>query len=114
MSDLVNQSQNINELKFTTNSVATGEFVYSINKASNEIIIGGDNLIKIFQMDKSEEREKDIEKDINCILYENNKIFFNQEEKLYMVDYPSLENMSLLTTLSSNISNILYFKRKQK
>ena len=108
MSDLVNQSQNINELKFTTNSVATGEFVYSMNKTSNEIIIGGDNLIKIFQMDKSEEREKDIEKDINCILYENNKIFFNQEEKLYMVDYPSLENMSLLTTLSSNISNILY------
>ena len=108
MSDIINQNQNINELKFTTKSVATGEFVYSINKSSNEIIIGGDNLIKIFQMDKSDEREKDTEKEINCILYENNKIFFNQEEKLYMVDYPSLENMSLLTTLSSKISNILY------
>jgi len=108
MSDLTKQNQNTNELKFTTNSVATGEFVYSINKTTNEIIIGGDNLIKIFQMEKSDEREKDIEKEINCILYENNKIFFNQEEKLYMIDYPSLENMNLLTTLSSKISNILY------
>ena len=108
MSDLTKQNQNTNELKFTTNSVATGEFVYSINKTTNEIIIGGDNLIKIFQMEKSDEREKDIEKEINCILYENNKIFFNQEEKLYMIDYPTLENMNLLTTLSSKISNILY------
>ena len=108
MSDLTKQNQNTNELKFTTNSVATGEFVYSINRTTNEIIIGGDNLIKIFQMEKSDEREKDIEKEINCILYENNKIFFNQEEKLYMIDYPSLENMNLLTTLSSKISNILY------
>ena len=108
MSDLTKQNQNTNELKFTTNSVATGEFVYSINKTTNEIIIGGDNLIKILQMEKSDEREKDIEKEINCILYENNKIFFNQEEKLYMIDYPSLENMNLLTTLSSKISNILY------
>ena len=108
MSDLTKQNQNTNELKFTTNSVATGEFVYSINKTTNEIIIGGDNLIKIFQMEKSDEREKDIEKEINCILYENNKIFFNQEEKLYMIDYPRLENMNLLTTLSSKISNILY------
>ena len=108
MSDLTKQNQNTNELKFTTNSVATGEFVYSINKTTNEIIIGGDNLIKIFKLEKSDEREKDIEKEINCILYENNKIFFNQEEKLYMIDYPSLENMNLLTTLSSKISNILY------
>lgn len=54
MSDLTKQNQNTNELKFTTNSVATGEFVYSINKTTNEIIIGGDNLIKIFQMEKSD------------------------------------------------------------
>ena len=103
MSDLTKQNQNTNELKFTTNSVATGEFVYSINKTTNEIIIGGDNLIKIFQMEKSDEREKDIEKEINCILYENNKIFFNQEEKLYMIDYPSLENMNLIYYITRNL-----------
>ena len=38
MSDLVNQSQNINELKFTTNSVATGEFVYSINMCPGTVL----------------------------------------------------------------------------
>ena len=49
-----------------------------------------------------------VEKMINCILYENNKIFYNQEEKLYMCDYSTLSNECLLTTLSSNISKILY------
>ena len=112
MSDIIKAEQNKNDLKFTKSSVGAGEFVYSINKTSKEIIIGEDNLIKIILFDKLVEREKegnkDVEKKINCILYENDKIFYNQEEKLYMSDYTSLDNTCLLTTLSSTISKILY------
>ena len=108
----MNNDQNRNELKFTKSSIGAGEFVYSINKLSNEIIIGEDNLIKVILFDKLVEREKegnkDVEKQINCILYGNDKIFYNQEEKLYMSDYSSINNTCLLTTLSSNISKILY------
>ena len=112
MSDILNQDQEKNELKFNKNSVGAGEFVFSINNSTNEMIMGEDNLIKIILIDKLVEREnegnKDVEKEINCILYENNKIFYNQEEKLYMSDYLSLDNTCLLTTLSSKISKILY------
>ena len=112
MSDILNQDQEKNELKFNKNSVGAGEFVFSINNSTNEMIMGEDNLIKIILIDKLVEREnkgnKDVEKEINCILYENNKIFYNQEEKLYMSDYSSLDNTCLLTTLSSKISKILY------
>ena len=112
MSDILNQDQEKNELKFNKNSVGAGEFVFSINNSTNEMIMGEDNLIKIILIDKLVEREnkgnKDVEKEINCILYENNKIFYNQEEKLYMSDYFSLDNTCLLTTLSSKISKILY------
>ena len=115
MSDLVNSESKINELIFNKKSVSAGEFVYSINKSSNEFIIGEDNLIKIILIDKLVEREKEgnkeVEKEINYILYENNKIFYSQEEKLYMTDYLSLDNTCLLTTLSSKISKILYNKK---
>ena len=112
MSDIINKDPNMNELKFTKSSIGISEFAYSINKSSNEIIVGEDNLIKVILLDKLIEREKEgnkeVEKIINCIIYENNKIFYNQEEKLYMCDYSTLSNECLLTTLSSNISKILY------
>ena len=112
MSDIINKDTNINELKFTKSSIGISEFSYSINKSTNEIIVGEDNLIKVILLDKLIEREKEgnkeVEKIINCIIYENSKIFYNQEEKLYMCDYSTLSNECLLTTLSSNISKILY------
>jgi hypothetical protein len=112
MSDIINKDPNMNELKFAKSSIGISEFAYSINKSSNEIIVGEDNLIKVILLDKLIEREKEgnkeVEKIINCIIYENNKIFYNQEEKLYMCDYSTLSNECLLTTLSSNISKILY------
>ena len=112
MSDIINKDPNINELKFTKSSIGISEFAYSLNKSSNEIIVGEDNLIKVILLDKLIEREKEgnkeVEKIINYIIYENSKIFYNQEEKLYMCDYSTLGNECLLTTLSSNISKILY------
>ena len=71
MSDIINKDPNINELKFTKSSIGISEFAYSINKSSNEIIVGEDNLIKVILLDKLIEREKEgnkeVEKIINCI-----------------------------------------------
>jgi hypothetical protein len=112
MSDIINTDVNTNALKFTKSSIGISEFSFSINKISNELIIGEDNLIKVILFDKLVEREKEgnkeVEKMINCILYENNKIFYNQEEKLYMCDFSTLSETCLLTSLSSNIAKILY------
>ena len=112
MSEIINTDLNKNALKFNKSSIGMSEFSYSINQKTNELIIGEDNLIKVILFDKLVEREKegnkDVEKIINCILYENNKIFYNQEEKLYMCDYSTLSDTCLLTTLSSNIAKILY------
>ena len=112
MSDLSNKDQNINELKFTQKSISMDNFVYSINKSKNEIIIGEDNHINLIPIDTAVERESiECDKSIKCILYENEKIFYNQEKELYMRDYSSLDNTSLLTSLTSTISKILYNKK---
>ena len=87
-------------------------FVYSINKSKNEIIIGEDNHINLIPIKTAVERESiECDKSIKCILYENEKIFYNQEKELYMRDYSSLDNTSLLTSLTSTISKILYNKK---
>ena len=87
-------------------------FVYSINKSKNEIIIGEDNHINLIPIETAVERESiECDKPIKCILYENGKIFYNQEKELYMRDYSSLDNTSLLTSLTSTISKILYNKK---
>ena len=87
-------------------------FVYSINKSKNEIIIGEDNHINLIPIETAVERESiECDKSIKCILYENEKIFYNQEKELYMRDYSSLDNTSLLTSLTSTISKILYNKK---
>jgi len=112
MSDLSNKDQNINELKFTQKSISMDNFVYSINKSKNEIIIGEDNHINLIPIETAVERESiECDKSIKCILYENEKIFYNQEKELYMRDYSSLDNTSLLTSLTSTISKILYNKK---
>ena len=112
MSDLNNKDQNINELKFTQKSISMDNFVYSINKSKNEIIIGEDNHINLIPIETAVERESiECDKSIKCILYENEKIFYNQEKELYMRDYSSLDNTSLLTSLTSTISKILYNKK---
>ena len=112
MSDLGNKDQNINELKFTQKSISMDNFVYSINKSKNEIIIGEDNHINLIPIETAVERESiECDKSIKCILYENEKIFYNQEKELYMRDYSSLDNTSLLTSLTSTISKILYNKK---
>ena len=112
MSDLGNKDQNINELKFTQKSISMDNFVYSINKSKNEIIIGEDNHINLIPIKTAVERESiECDKSIKCILYENEKIFYNQEKELYMRDYSSLDNTSLLTSLTSTISKILYNKK---
>ena len=112
MSDLSNKDQNINELKFTQKSISMDNFVYSINKPKNEIIIGEDNHINLIPIETAVERESiECDKSIKCILYENEKIFYNQEKELYMRDYSSLDNTSLLTSLTSTISKILYNKK---
>ena len=112
MSDLGNKDQNINELKFTQKSISMDNFVYSINKSKNEIIIGEDNHINLIPIETAVERESiECDKPIKCILYENEKIFYNQEKELYMRDYSSLDNTSLLTSLTSTISKILYNKK---
>ena len=112
MSDKINTKQNINELQFTSKSISMDSFVYSINKSLKEIIVGEDTLIKVIPIDNLVERENaEFDKPIKTILYENEKIFYNQEEKLFMCEYSSLQNTSLLTTLTSNISKILFNKK---
>ena len=112
MSDIINNEQNINELKFSSKSIGMDNFVFSLNKNAKEIIVGEDILIKLFPIENSVERDSnECEKQIKSILYENEKIFYNQEEKLFMCDYNSLNNKSLLTSLSSNISKILFNKK---
>ena len=109
MSDKNNTDQNINELKFTSESISMESFVYSINRSSKEIIVGEDKLIKLIPLNNLVERENvEYDKPIKSILYENDKIFYNQEEKLFMCEYSSLQSNYLLTTLSSTISNILF------
>ena len=109
MSEKNNTEQNINELQFTSESISMESFVYSINNVSKEIIVGEDKLIKLIPLDKLVERENaEYDKPIKSILYENGKIFYNQEEKLFMCEYTSLQTNCLLTTLSSTISNILF------
>ena len=112
MSEKINNNQNTNELQFTSKSLSMGSFVYSINKSSKEIIVGEDTLIKIVPIDNLVERENaEFEKQIKSILYENEKIFYNQEEKLFMCEYSSLQTTCLLTSLSSTISKILFNKK---
>ena len=112
MSEKVDNNQNTNELQFASKSLSMESFVYSINKSSKEIIVGEDTLIKIVPIDNLVERENaEYEKQIKAILYEKDKIFYNQEEKLFMCDYSSLQTTCLLTTLSSNISKILFNKK---
>ncbi len=112
MSDKLDNNQNTNELQFTSKSLSMESFVYSINKSSKEIIVGEDTLIKIVPIDNLVERENaEYEKQIKTILYENDKIFYNQEEKLFMCEYSSLQTTCLLTSLSSNISKILFNKK---
>ena len=65
MSDILNQDQEKNELKFNKNSVGAGEFVFSINNSTNEMIMGEDNLIKIILIDKLVERENKGKKNYN-------------------------------------------------
>ena len=112
MSEKNNIIENKNELQFTSESISMENFVYSINRTSKEIIVGEDKLIKLIPLDKLVEREtQEFDKPIKSILYENGKIFYNQEEKLFMCEYSSLQTNCLLTTLSSIISKILYNKK---
>ena len=77
-------------------------------KNENRDSIGShkDTESKLENDETTKEKNEIINSEINCILYENNKIFYNQEEKLYMSDYFSLDNTCLLTTLSSKISKM--------
>ena len=112
MSEKINNNQNTNELQFTSKSLSMESFVYSINKSSKEIIVGEDTLIKIVPIDNLVERENaEFDKQIKSILYENEKIFYNQEEKLFMCEYTSLQTTCLLTSLSSTILKILFNKK---
>ena len=112
MSDKIDSEQNNNELKFTSKSVGMDSFVFSLNKTSKELVIGEDTLIKLIPIDGSVERENsECEKQIKSILYGNDKIFYNQEEKLFMCEYNSLTTKCLLTSLTSNISKILLNKK---
>ena len=112
MSEKINTEQNTNELNFTSKSISMDNFVYSINKSTKEIIVGEDTLIKVIPIDNLVERENaEYDKQIKCILYGDDTIFYNQEQNLYMCKYSSLKETSLLTTLTSNISKILYNKK---
>ena len=112
MSDKIDSEQNNNELKFTSKSVGMDSFVFSLNKTSKELVIGEDTLIKLIPIDGSVERENsECEKQIKSILYGSDKIFYNQEEKLFMCEYNSLSTKCLLTSLTSNISKILFNKK---
>ena len=112
MTKEINAEQNKNELNFISKSISMGNFVYSINKSTKEIIIGEDSLIKVVPIDNLVERETmDYDKQIKSILYRDNKIFYNQEEKLFMTEYLNLKNNSLLTTLTSSIAKILFNKK---
>ena len=109
MSEKEKNTAESNDLKFDIKSISMSEFVYSINESSKELIVGEDNTIKLLSLENLDEREsKEFDKPIKTILYSNDKIFFNQEEKLYMSGYSSLDKCSLLTSLSSNISEILF------
>ena len=112
MSDKIDNEQNNNELKFTSKSVGMDGFAFSLNKSAKEIIIGEDTLIKLIPIEDSVERENsECDKQIKSILYGNDKIFYNQEEKLFMCEYNSLSTKCLLTSLTSNISKILFNKK---
>ena len=112
MSEKINTEQNANELNFTPKSIGMESFVYSINKSTKEIIVGEDTLLKVIPIDNLVERENsEYEKQIKCILYGDDNIFYNQEQSLFVCKYSSLKETSLLTTLTSNISKILYNKK---
>ena len=112
MSDKIDNEQNNNELKFTSKSVGMDSFVFSLNKSAKEIIIGEDTLIKLIPIEDSVERENsECDKEIKSILYGSDKIFYNQEEKLFMCEYNSLSTKCLLTSLTSSISKILFNKK---
>ena len=112
MSEKINTEHNTNELNFTPKSIGMESFVYSINKSTKEIIVGEDTLLKVIPIDNLVERENaEYEKQIKCILYGADNIFYNQEQSLFVCKYSSLKETSLLTTLTSNISKILYNKK---
>ena len=112
MSEKNNKEQNINELQFTSKSISMESFIYSINKPLREIIVGEDTLIKVIPIENLVERESaEYEKPIKSIFFANDKIFYNQEEKLFMCEYNSLQTTCMLTSLSSTISKILFNKK---
>ena len=79
MSEKINTEQNTNELNFTSKSISMDNFVYSINKSTKEIIVGEDTLIKVIPIDNLVERENaEYDKQIKCILYGDDTIFYNQ------------------------------------
>ena len=112
MSQEINSERNKSQLNFISKSISMGNFVYSLNNSSKEIIIGEDALIKIVPIENLVERETiEYDKLINSILYADDKIFYNQEEKLFMTEYSSLKNVFQLTTLTSSIAKILFNKK---
>ena len=112
MSQEINSERNKSQLNFISKSISMGNFVYSLNNSSKEIIIGEDALIKIVPIENLVERETiEYDKQINSILYADDKIFYNQEEKLFMTEYSSLKNTFQLTTLTSSIAKILFNKK---
>ena len=112
MSQEINSKINKSQLNFISKSISMGNFVYSLNNSSKEIIIGEDALIKIVPIENLVERETiEYDKQINSILYADDKIFYNQEEKLFMTEYSSLKNVFQLTTLTSSIAKILFNKK---
>ena len=112
MSQEINSERNKSQLNFISKSISMGNFVYSLNNSSKEIIIGEDALIKIVPIENLVERETiEYDKQINSILYADDKIFYNQEEKLFMTEYSSLKNVFQLTILTSSIAKILFNKK---
>ena len=112
MSQEINSERNKSQLNFISKSISMGNFVYSLNNSSKEIIIGEDALIKIVPIENLVERETiEYDKQINSILFADDKIFYNQEEKLFMTEYSSLKNVFQLTTLTSSIAKILFNKK---
>ena len=101
-----------NELEFVSKQIGLGNFVFSLNKINEEIIAAEDNLFKVISLKGTEEREnEDLENPVKCVLYADKKIFFNQNEELYMSEYPSVKEKTLLTKLTSQISQILFNKK---
>ena len=102
-----------NSLIFDNKNLHTGSFVFTYDSSSDTIISGSDDyLLKFLPFNESVVKDS-IEKNkkITSILFSDSKIFFSQEEQLYMSLFDNPNEQEYLDTLTSSLRQILFSKK---